>query len=531
MPKIKDNDLVLARRMQEFCRPPTAWNRCLWGVSLQTTLRDVLEACEIRRHGILSDQSVLDLQHSAAIAIGTDVGGGSEKTRRQLQQLLAGKIVVTPGSLAAETTAFCVEDLNKKYLQRWAVAVRGGVSDALIERCARSVISHLVDLGHSPTKVSAHIQKVAISSAATASNAESLLTELESLHIENVSRFEGVFPIRRAPMSRTTNSFSWLNGSEVKEWIAKNGVAELEEGERICGGVKILVDARDVDAAISLAFSKFETTRNRAVLVQKQPIESLPFFWITGRKAKVPISGRQRGVEVASLARQDRIYTLGEDEPRIERAISLLAELEHGPPSSAVTSGWAAMESLSMGPAEDGNRVEAAVRMAYLVAASFARAELTTLAYSYAKSNKDALASQIDLANSNREKTELILRQLIEKSRLSFNRIEDTASAIRMRRLISDPVGTLSAVERYVETTFKRFYRLRNLIAHGGRTDSIVLDAGLRVAAPLIGAAFDRIHHASATQNLSPMELIARAKLRIAALDARRPLDLLGLLD
>lgn len=43
----------------------------------------------------------------------------------------------------------------------------------------------------------------------------------------------------------------------------------------------------------------------------------------------MPIVGRQRGVEVASLARQDRIYSLGEDEPRIERAISLLAELEH----------------------------------------------------------------------------------------------------------------------------------------------------------------------------------------------------------
>lgn len=100
-----------------------------------------------------------------------------------------------------------------------------------------------------------------------------------------------------------------------------------------------------------------------------------------------------------------------------------------------------------------------------------------------------------------------------------------------MRRLISDPIGTLALVERYVETTFKRFYRLRNLIAHGGRTDSIVLDAGLRVAAPLIGAAFDRIHHASATQNLSPIELIARARMRINALDSSRPLELLGLLD
>ena len=134
MTTIKDNDLVLARRMQEFCRPPTAWNRCLWGVSLQTTLRDVLEACEVRRHGILSVQAVVDLQNSAAIAVGTDVGAGIEKTRRQMQQLLSGRAVVTPGSLAAETTAICIEDVKNEYLKRWAIAVRGGVSDELIER-------------------------------------------------------------------------------------------------------------------------------------------------------------------------------------------------------------------------------------------------------------------------------------------------------------------------------------------------------------------------------------------------------------
>ena len=102
---------------------------------------------------------------------------------------------------------------------------------------------------------------------------------------------------------------------------------------------------------------------------------------------------------------------------------------------------------------------------------------------------------------------------------------------MRIQRLLADPAGTLHLVFRYVETAFKRFYRLRNLIAHGGRTDSIVLDAGLRVAAPLIGAAFDRIHHANVTQKLSPIELIARARLRINSLDSGRPLELLGLLD
>jgi hypothetical protein len=77
-----------------------------------------------------------------------------------------------------------------------------------------------------------------------------------------------------------------------------------------------------------------------------------------------------------------------------------------------VTSGWAAVESLAMGPVEVGDRVETAIRIAALVTASFVRAELTTLAYSYEKSNKDVLAGEIKTARSNKERCEKIMERL-----------------------------------------------------------------------------------------------------------------------
>ena len=332
-------------------------------------------------------------------------------------------------------------------------------------------------------------------------------------------------------MPEKTKSVAWLTGKQIVDWVKANAVAPISEGERLCGGVKVTIKARDTLAAADKAFAVYELIRNRANLVQHRPLTSLGYFWLSGESQKFQLNARKRGVEVASLARQDLIYTLGKDLPSVERSIALLSELEFGPPSSAVTNGWAAMESLSMGPAEDGNRVEAAIRMAHLVTASFPRAELTTLAYSYATSNKDALASKLHQAKTNKEKTELILTPIAQGTKLPFRRVEDTASAIRMQRMLSDPVGSLNLINRYVETTFKRFYRLRNMVAHGGRTDSIVLDAGLRVAAPLIGAAFDRIHHASSIHGINPVELIARAKLRINLLDASRPTELLNLLD
>jgi len=113
----------------------------------------------------------------------------------------------------------------------------------------------------------------------------------------------------------------------------------------------------------------------------------------------------------------------------------------------------------------------------------------------------------------------------------TFGRVEDTAAAKRMAQLIAEPVKTIKRINRYIESALRRLYRLRNLVAHGGRTDSIVLEAGVRAAAPLIGAAFDRIHHASTSQDLSPVELISRAQLRIALLDPTQPDQLASLLD
>src|SRR6266550_875685 len=101
MPSVKDNDLVLAIRMLELCRPPKAWNRSLWSVSTQTTLKEVLEAASVRRDGILSDASVSNLQSTASLMVGKDPGVGDGTARKLLQAHLSGKNVITPGSLAA----------------------------------------------------------------------------------------------------------------------------------------------------------------------------------------------------------------------------------------------------------------------------------------------------------------------------------------------------------------------------------------------------------------------------------------------
>jgi hypothetical protein len=532
MPTVKDNDLILAIRMRELCRPPTAWNRSLWSVSTQTTLMEVLEASMIRRDGILSDASLSDLQATAAVIIGKDPGVGDAKARRYLQPFLSGKTIVTPGSLAAASIESAAKGLDVNYLYRWAAVADLGVKDDVIEQCARSVVSHLLNRGHSPEIVAARIRGAVLSTKSSTSSSGDLIRDLQALASLPMTTYCAVFPVKLAPLSHKTTSKGWMKGADVSKWMKQNSVPPLSPGERITGAVTVDVTARDHIAGANAAAVHFAMIRDRAILGVRKPIDSFGYFWLSGRSEQFPIEPPKRGVEVASIGRPDQIYAIGHaSRPNIERAIALLAQLDHGPASAAVTSGWAALESLSMGPAEDGNRVETAIRVAALVTASFARAELTTLAYSYASSNKDQLATDLRDATSNKERAEKMMHRLVAMPLPSFGRVEDMAAAKRMVQLLADPLNTIKRVNQYIEYALKRLYRLRNLVAHGARTDSIVLEAGVRAAAPLIGAAFDRIHHASTSQGLSPVELIARAQLKISLLDPTQPKQLASLLE
>jgi hypothetical protein len=519
MASVNGNDLVLAIRMRELCRPPTAWNRCLWQVSTQTVLREVIEAARIRRDGILSDASVCDLQAAAGVSVGRDLGVGDARARKYLQQFLTGKSVVTPGSLAAASIETAIADLDAEYLNRWAVVADRGVTDELLEQCARCVVSHLLNNGHSAAVIADAIEHAVLSPGSVIATGGDLIRELTALTRAAPVVVKAVFPVSAAPLSSKTSSPGWMSGRAVGDWLRQNPAVRPRPGDRYIGAVTMDITARDHLAAAEKATSQFAIILNRAILGSRRPIETLGYFWLSGHTNRYSIDPTTRGVEVASIGRQDRVYTTDPERDSIDRGIALLAELNHGPASAAVTSGWAALESLAMGPAEDGNRIETAIRAASLVTASFPRAELTTLAYSYWSSNRDQLAIDLRAAATNRERAAMMMQRLQAAPLPAFGRVEDAAAAKRMQQLMADPAQVMKRINQYIENALKRLYRLRNLVAHGGRTDSIVLDAGVRVAAPLVGCAFDRIHHASVSQRLRPVELIARAQWRTYLLD------------
>jgi hypothetical protein len=99
-----------------------------------------------------------------------------------------------------------------------------------------------------------------------------------------------------------------------------------------------------------------------------------------------------------------------------------------------------------------------------------------------------------------------------------------------MRSLVAQPRETLNDVDRHMKTALRRLYRHRNILMHGGTTNSIAFPAALRTAAPLVGAGLDRLTHASLVGATEPLQLASRARLNIDLIggdDGRHLVDLL----
>jgi len=252
---------------------------------------------------------------------------------------------------------------------------------------------------------------------------------------------------------------------------------------------------------------------------------------VTETKVQRQLLRRRRGVEVAVLDRREEplVHPVS---PRIDAALELLAPLDRGPAAPAVSGAWAAIETLLVAPGDQG-KGDAGDRLATLVACSFPRAELTRLAHQYTATHDDHLAEAIHTASTNTRKAAAIAEEL-RASELSYPDPSDQAAAARMRSLLTHPAGVLGDVERHVIRSIRRLYRVRNLILHGGMTDAEALPMALRAAAPLVSAGVDRVVRAQLLDAVSPIELVARARIAIETSDAFSPgafADLLRLSD
>ncbi len=212
-------------------------------------------------------------------------------------------------------------------------------------------------------------------------------------------------------------------------------------------------------------------------------------------------------------------------DPDIDAALELLALMRDRSPLTAVGSGWAAMEALI---SETSDRGTAAPRLAAIVACSWPRAELTLL--SYALESDPTIGAQLCAAAENLDRCIIVANAILTGAALVLPRYADRCALDRMAKLLANPKDVLNDIRTYIEMAFRRVYRLRNLVLHGGRTRAVALRMSLRTVTPLIGAGIDRIVHSYHVRKLSPLATAAGAEIAIATIEGRPPLDCLTLL-
>lgn len=497
------SELVVAR-LGEFFAEKSSWFRGLWDVGTVPALRELLELAEVTP-AVVSQEALDWYIDDVESALSKD-GGVPRPRLLEVRNLLKNKL--PPG--AADLLQRLVEDIDEGYLDRWATAIdnRSEGSGAIsVERTARAIATHLLGKEFSSTYLHRWLGYRVKHDKQVWTLAD-LVREAEALAKEPTSSFVVLVPVNGAIDTSEAPS-SWLEASAVRKWLLQQHLAPVHQG----GGWLLNVRARDKYGAVSQACEQFDRISARLRIGAQKVMRDLGMAFVEGETDRFPLRA-QRRVEVGSIKRQSQLFENDGTQPsRVDAAFELLAQMD-GPQVVAVGTSWAAIEALLVAPG-DKNKIAAAERMANLVACSFGRAELSLLGSRQLREAQGPIHDPLSKCTNNRERALVMLEALRAGTALTWVDSEQRAAVERLRVLIEKPEAGLRDVLAHANRVFRRLYRQRNLVLHGGRTHSAVLSSTLRTAAPLLGAGLDRIAHAWFLKKTGPLELAATAKMRI----------------
>lgn len=521
-------DRVVARVLDFFAKN-TPWQRRLWTVSSVLALRELWEAGEWVEGHALSQAAMTWMCRSLEPVLGRDRGIGERELRAQLTDCLRRGL--SRDSRHRRCLQELIELIDEDYLDRWAAAAACS-SPPSPERLARAVAAHLLDCGFSPAFLHRWTRGVVHGGAGL----PQLLEESATLVRQPDRTFEILAPFESVPRQSTLTSHirEWRSAPAVAEWLARH--AGGTAGIRQNGGFVYEIKAKDQWAAAQQVGQIVERLLARSALAHGcwDRMRPLEYVWVAGRTEPFDWRVPPRGVDVLSLVLEQQMYVVTQP-GLIDDALELVAPLNQGPPGTAVSGGWAAIESLLFESGDDGDRQEghavAADRLAALVACSWPRAELTTLSYRHRPTEPDRLSHELGSAATNRERALLVANALRSGRTLALARPADMAAELRVRDLLDAPRPVLRRVEEYVRRTLRQLYRQRNIVLHAGATQPVALSACLRASAPLVGAGLDRITHAYLASGTKPLQIAARARLRLDLVGCNEGRSVVDLLE
>jgi hypothetical protein len=506
MPIVDPFGTRVVARLLDFFGSGIPWYRRLWCSSSLLALEEVLEASYASRAGILGEELFGSTVQAALSLAGPDPGIGTKEGKKALQQALqALKKNIAPNGVDFEVVKLGAEAVRANYLHLWAEAINRNEKPGP-ERTARAIASHLLDAGFSPR----HLHRWCKYQAHNATGAASLSELVENAHTmlkKPLKEFSVLVPFEGVPESKSGRPSNWVPAKDVVSWLASQGLDAA--GVQQDGALLFRLPARDPWAAVEAAVDTVDQLSSRVVLGTNGHLKPSRSVWVEvdGIQQLFSFGRQRRRVEVHALHREDKLYSL-EKASIVDAALHMMGALNSAPASTAITTGWAAIEALLSGPGD--HDVVAGTRLADLVACSFVRAELTTLSYRLRAG--DPLLPILDGCNTNRERAKVIANAIQKNAALTLSAETDKAAADRMRKILRNPYDSLKDIHNQVAAVFTRMYKNRNLVIHWGKIDAVGLSSNLQAAGPLAGAGVDRIAHAWFVNKVPPMELAARAQ-------------------
>lgn len=508
---------LLPERLLEQIEPWTPWDRRAWEPGTALTLRELSEAIAWVPEGVLSSGSVDWFRQETRSRIGQDSGLAAGAVRQQLDEILRSPIRAE--SQAHRRFDELIRFLSKSYLENWREQCAMNPDLVNLERASRHISSHVIDTGYSPDWLRKKTQQLIRDKA----SALDILDEYIELTRQKPKLFDGFVLVHNAPdLQLLVKQENWVSHAETKHRLENAGV-EVSELNFV-GSLWFKVPALDERSAAEEVEERLQRVVVRSSFRRGSGrIEFGSNFYT--RQGPMRFSQARRGIEMPNLTQA--VYAPPSDDAiaaALDDALQLASPILSARSTSAVAGAWAAIESLLVTGHDSSDRLIgraiAADRASTVVTASWPRAELTRLAYRVLgnSSTNPALKGELEVTKSAKLLLANTVLTWIERGTpFHFKDARDRCAELRMQALVRNPYAVLGRVKRYTTSSFRRLYRQRNMILHGGSVRPIGVGATLRTAGPLLGVVIDRLTQAHAQSGFRPLQAVAHAEVAIAS--------------
>lgn len=511
-------------RMMEIASTQAPWHRRLWRSGTLHIARELLD--ESVRPGV-PDSSIADQRKYVSRVLTTDPGiskGYRHQVKRAVDAISSGITQESHGWIRLREHLTRIDD---DYLANWASLFDSPRPDPDldVEGAARRITAHILDAGMHKSSLFAWLR--ALQSSPEQLSIGELIREADSRLKSPARTYTFCVPFEKVGALRFGHDSHWLTAQQTREWKSRHAPAAPGASQQ--GSLLLKIPASDVNAAADEARVQLSHLAAKFSLGSSKRIVFGASMWSKEKHSPFPTHATNRLINLRSFERLGKLQDLAVP-AYIANAVALVQPLQTAPPHLAIMSGWAAIESLMVGP-HDQNDAVAAERFALIVASSMVRAELTRLSIIYADRKSDELSSILAGCSTNLERARRFQSHLATGVDVDLGSPVDNLAVARIRPAITYPSQEVEKISSILAREFTRLYRKRNLVAHGGTTAEGNLHSVSETLTPLIGAGIDRIIHVGLTFGVPPIELSAIAESRVPNLTSASADDPGNLLD